>query len=179
MHILKWEDFLKKQIFTEYLIDPFDKKYKLIPELIPSTSWFENARKHFEKDWPRLKKECYIKAGYKCEICNGKGPTHPVEAHEVWLYNHEEKVQKMERLLALCPACHRVKHSGLWVFVKNRPDLVIPHMVKVNNITIEEAVVLLEAHMAIYHYRSQIKWKVDMSFLKKHNIEASNYIFNK
>lgn len=46
-----WEKF-QKSIFAEYLINPFDDKYKLIPELIPSTSWFENARKHFDKDWP-------------------------------------------------------------------------------------------------------------------------------
>ena len=44
-----WEQF-QKSIYTEYLINPFDKKYKLIPELIPSTSWFENARKHFVDD---------------------------------------------------------------------------------------------------------------------------------
>lgn len=179
MKRLKWDDFLNKQIFTEFLIDPFDKKYKLIPELIPNTSWFENARKHFENDWPLLKKQCYRNAGYRCEICKGKGPAHPVEAHEVWTYDHENEIQKLERLWALCPDCHKVKHSGLWVFVKNRPDIVIPHMMKVNNITMEDAVVLLEAHMAIYHYRSQINWSVDMSFLKKYGIQSSNYLFNK
>jgi len=172
-----WEAF-QKTLYAEYLINPFDEKYKLIPELIPSTSWFENARKHFEKDWPALKKICYQKAGYRCEICRGKGPTHPIEAHEYWVYDDDKNIQKMERLWGLCPACHRVKHAGLWGSVKGRWDLIVPHMMKVNGISQEEAVVLLESHFAVYNYRSQIKWEVDMTFLKDLGVVSNEYIFS-
>lgn len=37
----------------------------------------------------------------------------PVECHEVWDYDDDRKIQRLERRVALCPACHEVKHAGL------------------------------------------------------------------
>ena len=33
--------------------------------------------------------------------------------HEVWDYDDARRVQRLVRLIALCPACHEVKHLGL------------------------------------------------------------------
>jgi hypothetical protein len=47
---------------------------KLTIELVPKTSWYSNVRSNVSKDeWDKIKKKCYIKANYKCEICNGIG----------------------------------------------------------------------------------------------------------
>jgi hypothetical protein len=51
--------------------------------------------------------------GSRCEICGGRGPEHPVECHERWRYNDLIRTQTLVRMIALCPACHQVKHVGL------------------------------------------------------------------
>lgn len=158
-------------------VSPFDPRYRLIPELVPSTSWFENARQHFAGDWPRLKRACYQAAGRRCEICQGRGPEHPVEAHEVWAYDDLRCVQTLERLQALCPACHRVKHAGLWGVVRRRWDLVLPHLQQVNGIARDEANALLHAHFQIHAKRSEHPWVTDMSVLKTYGVSSTSFVF--
>ena len=57
----------------------------LTVELVPETAWFKNLR--FEVSplhWDEIRTKCYVAAGWKCEVCGGKGPKWPVECHEVW-----------------------------------------------------------------------------------------------
>lgn len=72
---------------------------KLTIELIPSTTWKINLRSILKpKAWDLLRKECYEKANYHCEICGeqgyfGKGKI-KVECHEIWSFNENNHVQK-------------------------------------------------------------------------------------
>ena len=71
---------------------------KLTIELVPSTAWYSNVRSNVtSSQWDVLRKECYKNAGYKCEVCGGKGPKHPVECHEIWEYNDESFTQTLKR----------------------------------------------------------------------------------
>lgn len=46
------------------------ENYKLTIELVPGTSFFNNVRSAVTtSEWNVIKKKCYKKAGYKCEIC--------------------------------------------------------------------------------------------------------------
>lgn len=82
---------------------------RLTVELIPSTSWFTNVRSHLPTgEWDLVRRAVYRRARYRCEVCGGRGggpdgPNHPVECHEVWAYDDEHHVQRLERLVALCP----------------------------------------------------------------------------
>jgi 5-methylcytosine-specific restriction endonuclease McrA len=60
-----------------------------------------------------LRKRTYRQANYRCQVCGGRGSKHPVECHEIWHYDDENKIQKLMGLIALCPSCHQVKHIGL------------------------------------------------------------------
>jgi len=111
---------------------------RLAIELVPSTAWYANLRKMLEKDvWDRLRRSVYEKAGHRCEICGGVGPKHPVECHEVWSWTHRKVTnsshggQRLERVMALCPACHEVKHFGL-AQVRGRDKQAMRHLTKVN-----------------------------------------------
>ena len=76
---------------------------KLTIELVPSTSWGNNLRSeaNLSKDrWDTLRRQSYRKAGYRCEICSEKGPTHPVECHEIWHYDDETKTQTLKGLIS-------------------------------------------------------------------------------
>ncbi len=87
---------------------------RLTIELVPKTSWCHNVRALTDElGWDRIRRQVYRQAGYRCEICGGRGPEHPVECHEVWRYDDRTRVQLLVRMIALCPACHQVKHLGL------------------------------------------------------------------
>jgi hypothetical protein len=86
---------------------------RLTVELVPKTSWYNNVRALVDElGWDRIRRQVYRQADYRCEVCGGRGPEHPVECHEVWRYDDRTRVQALVRMIALCPSCHRVKHMG-------------------------------------------------------------------
>lgn len=86
---------------------------KLDVELVPSTCWLSNVRSLMrERAWRRLAAQVAQEGGRCCEVCGGRGRQHAVECHEVWFYDDRRGVQRLVRLQALCPRCHRVKHLG-------------------------------------------------------------------
>jgi len=87
---------------------------RLTVELVPSTCWYTNVRSNVSKAvWDRLRGEVAADAGNRCEVCGGRGRRWPVECHEMWDYDDDRKIQRLERLVALCPACHEVKQASL------------------------------------------------------------------
>src|SRR6266542_2374238 len=69
-------------------------------------------------------------------IPTGRGPEHPVECHEVWRYDDRTHVQMLVRMIALCPACHQVKHLG-FANVKGKGTQARAHLARVNGWTLE------------------------------------------
>lgn len=140
---------------------------KLTIELVPKTSWYDNVRSHVSKEvWDKLRNEVYFQASYKCEICGGKGHKWPVECHEVWEYDDINHVQKLVRLIALCPNCHKVKHVGL-ARLQGDNEIVIEQLMKVNEMFRDEAEEYIYQAFKIWQERSKHNWTVDISYLKE------------
>ena len=136
---------------------------KLEIDLIPRTSFYDNVRSEVpKKKWDELRRACYMEAGYLCEICFGRGMKHPVECHEVWEYDTVTGIQKLIKLIALCPMCHKSKHYGLARKI-GMEEVVIKHLMKVNRATRPE----IEKHVVqafeLWRTRNQIKWKLDLT----------------
>jgi hypothetical protein len=137
---------------------------KLLIELVPSTAWEENLRNKIGADeWDQLRSWCYRKAGYRCEICGGQGPKHPVECHEIWEYN--DGVQKLMGLIALCPACHEVKHFGR-AQVYRREKRALEHLMKVNKWSKAASLEHVNKAFELWAERSCQKWKLDLSWVE-------------
>ena len=111
-----------------------------------------------------IRKDCYTKAGYRCEICGGKGDKWPVECHEVWHYDDKNNIQTLKRLIALCPMCHKSKHIGL-AEINGELDIVREHLMKVNDITIDEANRYISDVFTKWRERSAKKWDIDINYL--------------
>lgn len=139
---------------------------KLTIELIPRNSWGDNLRSMFSpKVWKALQAKTFADAGHKCEICGGVGKKHPVECHEVWSYHQGQDdhtgVQVLERLIALCPMCHRVKHIGQSSII----GLFYPclsHLKKVNNWAECEARHYIASCFKLWEDRNQYQWQVNI-----------------
>ena len=142
-------------------------KINLTIELVPKTSWFSNLRSELSKsDWDKLRKRVYEKAGHKCEVCGGKGKKWPLECHEIWEYDDENKIQTLSGLIALCPKCHEVKHIGL-AQIKGRGHAALKHLSKVNGWSESDASLYIEAQFETWSGRSQFDWEINLKWLEE------------
>jgi len=149
------------------------KKLILDIELVPATSWYNNVRAIVTKaQWDKLKSAVYAQAYYVCEICGGEGPKHPVECHEVWLYDDKKCIQTLERMISLCPDCHQVKHFGL-TEVQGKRDKALKHFMKVNKLSKDKAEEHIKKAFQQWSDRSKKPWTVDISNLKDYGIDIT------
>lgn len=143
-----------------------DSRQLLTIELVPRSAWYRNVRSNVSaEEWDRLRRATAKRAGNECEICGGRGARWPVECHEVWSYDDERHVQKLERLIALCPPCHEVKHVGL-AGARGRGDAALAHMARVNGWSREDARHYLEACFEVWARRSNHQWTLDLTYLE-------------
>ena len=134
-------------------------------ELVPASQWGDNLRSRLPKaEWDRLRKETYARAHHRCEICGGRGPRWPVEAHEIWHYDDDNAIQRLDGLIALCPSCHECKHLGRAMAVQRGPQ-ALRHLARVNGWTPEETQAYVVAAFAEWEARSQRTWEIDLNWL--------------
>jgi hypothetical protein len=139
---------------------------RLTVELVPKTSWYHNVRALVdEMTWDRIRHQVWRQAEYRCEICGGRGPEHPVECHEVWRYDDRTRVQALVRMIALCPACHQVKHLGL-ANVQGRGAQARAHLARVNGWTLARADAYIDEAFGVWAQRSQGPWTLDLGGLR-------------
>jgi hypothetical protein len=135
-------------------------------ELVPTTCWYSNVRSNVTPaTWDRLQAEVFKAAGHRCELCGRRGDTHPVECHEVWVYDDHKAVQRLERLISLCPECHEVKHIGL-ALKSGRGQQVVAWLASVNNITPAQALAYTQHAFKIHEVRSMFDWTLDLQVLR-------------
>jgi hypothetical protein len=136
-------------------------------DLVPSTTWYDNLRSRLRPaEWNRLRKATYAAAGNRCEVCGGRGRKWPVECHEIWQYDEDTRVQRLVGLVALCPACHEVKHFGRAQSV-GRGDDAIAHLMRVNRWTEDQALDHIEDSFGVWQRRSMMSWTLDLSWLDR------------
>jgi len=144
---------------------------RLTIELVPSSSWFNNVRAVVTKvQWDALRKQVYSKAYHTCEICGGIGPKHPVECHEIWHYDDQKLIRKLEGMIALCPDCHMVKHIGL-AGLQERGEQALKHLMKVNKMTRKKAERYILHAFEVWGKRSGKEWTLDITHLKEYGID--------
>jgi hypothetical protein len=146
---------------------------RLTIELVPRTCWFSSVRERVSRqDWDRIRSQTYERAGRRCEVCGGRGSKHPVECHEVWEYDETAGIQRLVRMIALCPACHEVKHIGL-AGLKGRGEVASAHLAKVNGWASEVAARYVDEAFAIWRTRSSRTWSLDVSALVSYGVDPS------
>lgn len=156
--------------------------FHLEVELVPASSWGANLRSALRaNEWDRLRKQTYRLAGYRCEICGGKGAKHPVECHEVWAYEDVQGnvpdivdysrtyTQTLVRLVSLCPACHEVKHFGLTT-LRGRDQQAFRHLMRVNGWNENQAQKHIQEVYALWEKRSRVGWMLDLSWLEENGV---------
>ena len=143
---------------------------RLTVELVPQTCWYSNVRSELSSDdWDLVRRAVYRQAGNRCEVCGGRGPRHPVECHEVWVYDDQRHVQRLERMIALCPACHECKHMG-HANVTGHGARARRHLAQVNGWSASQVERYVELAFAVWQRRSQHEWQLDISALDAYGV---------
>jgi Domain of unknown function (DUF5710) len=145
---------------------PTQQQPRLTIKLVPKSCWYSNVRSEVTpQSWELLKKRTFKAANYRCEICGGQGNQHPVECHEVWDYDDVRHIQRLVRLIALCPACHECKHIG-FANVRGRGDIAAAHLASVNQWSAAVVSDYIGGCFKLWERRSQFKWDLDISCLE-------------
>ena len=139
--------------------------WKLDFEMVPEECWGYSLYHILPKEkWDIVRKDAYKRAGYQCRICGAKGK---LEAHEKWSYDEQKALQKLEDVLALCHACHEVKHVSRTQLVGRGMD-AMEHFMRVNGCSQSDFHAALGEANAAYLRRNKIEgWTTDVSWLAR------------
>ena len=141
------------------------KEYKLNFELVPDSCWYSNLRSLLKPSaWDIIRKKVYAKSGGFCEICGAKPKR--LEAHEQWEYDEKNKIQRLKRIVALCPMCHATVHIGLST-LRGKEELCAAHFMNVNECTYAEYRKALGKANEDHQRRNKIdEWQLDLKWLE-------------
>lgn len=136
-------------------------------ELVPLRCFWSNVRSNVKKSqWDKIRRAVYQKANNVCEICGGIGTRHPVECHEVWIYDETTLTQRLNHFQSICPLCHEVKHIGRAGSLGNieRARNRFKEINGLDDIT-EDKIYL--AVWRQWRIRSKQNWKLDIEHLRE------------
>jgi hypothetical protein len=137
----------------------------LYVDLVPRSCWCTNVRSNLTASaWQRLSRHVRTRVDHTCEACGETPPPRKLHAHERFSFDEQRNVQRLERLMALCAACHDATHIG-HANVHGRSAAAIDQLMRVNEWTRPQ----LDAHItdayAVWERRSVMTWTLDLSIL--------------
>ncbi len=138
---------------------------RLTIELVPETSWYSNLRNRVGREvWDKIRYESYRDAGYKCSVC-GRGKA-SLYCHEVWEYDDDKHIQKLKGFVALCLACHMIKHIGYAGIQSEAGKLdyngLVRHFKRVNNCSYGDFVMARDIAFEVWEERSWHEWTIEL-----------------
>ncbi|QDZ21973.1 HIRAN domain-containing protein [Chloropicon primus] len=137
-------------------------------DLVPKSVRRTNMKAELPVEvWDELRTDVYEKAGYRCEVCGDQGDKWPVECQEEYHYDVESLSrhrQTLKGFVALCPACHKVKHAGRCI-LSGELKLVTQQLMRVNRWTHLESQMYLQKAVSQWQERSLVEWDQDVSVL--------------
>lgn len=80
------------------------------------------------------------------------------------MYDADARVQHLLRMVALCPACHGVKHYGRTAATGYESD-ALGQLCRVNRWSRRRALRYVDQALTEWQKLCEIKWKVDLSVL--------------
>jgi hypothetical protein len=133
---------------------------------IPLSTKGVNVRSIKPEKWDEIRKYIYAFHGYRCQICGINRQKAPLECHEQWEWDDEKHMQILTDLLCVCHICHKTIHINqqLGFFY-----VCFDHLRKINKLTKEEAIELIDEETAKWAQRSYKKYGVDITHISTLN----------
>jgi len=150
----------------------WSSRVRLTVEL-PETCWYSNLRSELPTDdWQKLRGLVLEHAESSCEICGTGTDEGAFECEAIWSYDDHHHVQRLERMMALCPACHEVKHIDLAARL-GHADRALAHLANVNGWDERTAGQHVAQAYEQWERRSQHDWSLEIGWLRDYGIEPA------
>lgn len=150
----------------------------LVPDMLPDSVKGINLRNRVSINiWNRIRHEVYGANGFKCCICDKQGRdsnyvcSDSLHAHEVFSYDPGTRVATLTDIIPVCQQCHNVIHWDRSVFNRN-PDIKnhFNYVNRTGRFGYQNDYLIHRCVSYAYDirdYLNQIKWTVDIDFIKK------------
>lgn len=147
------------------------RELPLTIELIPSSSFMNNVRKAVSREsWDIIRRETYKKYSYHCGICGASNCV--LECHEIWEFDDENNIQRLQGLISLCTKCHKVKHFGFALMMADQGKMdieeLLKHFRKVNKCRNSTFQKHFKESVKVWEERSRKEWKLDLGECEKY-----------
>jgi hypothetical protein len=158
------------KVFVRLAIEHTSIGKPLTVELVPQTCWRSNVRSLVSRaEWDWIRWNAYSDA--ELRGLRWQGRHHAVDCHELWEYDDTKHVQRLVRMVALCPACHDVVHFG-WATDGGRGPEALAHLRAVNGWTAKQARAHVQNAFAVWRARSKHRWSVDLMELESYDVSG-------
>lgn len=144
---------------------------KLHADMLPSTTWGSNIRGLVSaREWDRIRLPICAAAQNRCEVCGYQrremGRVRRPDCHELWVFEVRDgrRVQRLDRLIALCRSCHSVQHMGR-AAARGKNELTIRTLQRVNRWTREQARADIDAATARFESLDYLDYDLDLTAL--------------
>jgi hypothetical protein len=144
------------------------KKFQLVPEMVPSPLWGRSACKMLGNRavWKKqIRGDALTCANNRCELCGSNEGR--LYCHEKWEYDDKRGIATLVNFEIHCGMCDAATHPGLTFKVANSPAesllSILEHLCKVNRCTMHEAQAILSNSTSQWEKRSAKKWTVRVS----------------
>jgi hypothetical protein len=143
---------------------------QLFVDLLPKDSSITLKRTLEDSEYSKLRNIVVKRVAYKCEICNTECISKDnkyLQLCERYSYSMEKKVQKLERIVAMCKECFqtvRLLDKGI----------ALTRLIEINQTDKEDAKQHIFDAYEIWKVRSNIKWNVDLSIVSNFSTGSIN-----
>jgi len=134
---------------------------ELYVDILPKGSNISIRRLLNDNDFGRLRNVLVKRVAYRCECCSEEcisSERKYLEVCEMFSFNFNTHVQRLERLIALCKKCYtttRLLDKGV----------ALEHLMEINGLDREDAKQHIYEAFDGWKARSEIKWSVDLSII--------------
>jgi hypothetical protein len=142
-------------------------------DLLPASAWGSNLRGILSaQEWERLRLPIIDAAGGCCEICRARPASRRPDCHEQWAFELRAiapdemplPVQRLVRLVALCPGCHSVQHIGL-ASLRGYLDEARARLAQLNSWSAVEVAADLHRANQRFALLEVVPWDLDLQIL--------------
>jgi hypothetical protein len=143
---------------------------QLFVDLLPKDSSITLKRTLEDSEYSKLRNIVVKRVAYKCEICNTEcfsKDNKYLQLCERFSYSIEKKIQKLERIVAMCKECFqtvRLLDKGI----------ALTRLIEINQTDKEDAKQHIFDAYEIWKVRSNIKWNVDLSIVSNFSNGSTN-----
>lgn len=147
---------------------------RLAVDLVPRTAWWSNVRSHVTSaEWELCKEYSKSLTDGVCYICGdtsrNQGRKYDTEAHEIWEYDDDNRIQTLVDIVPLCVRCHQCKHWGRTSLVMKERYLQVlrRHWMTLNQWNRTQLNMYLDVESKVWAMRSSVEWTLDLSRLEQ------------